>query len=284
MLGLRKTLYFTLLMNMLACGSQHENSRLNTIYGSLDLEFMTENLPGFGVVWLARGRNLLFPLCGASVVGETYAIMPKHCLESLGGEYQLWFDRSYLAIADQLDQQLEFAEGQVEFKGRLQIIPVLDKMLPVYPKETSSSWDGVYLAFEHSQELDNIPPVSEDEEGQAYLYSYSKALPLLRTGPCHFKREFPFILHDCDSLPGASGAILINKQTGERLGMHIQGAGRNDPLFYENHRRFESQDDFISTNCNRKALDQQESCRASLADKFYNRAIDFRLIGKGPKL
>lgn len=85
-------------------------------------------------------------------------------------------------------------------------------------------------------------------EGELALYGFPNGTPLSVAPGCHgiAGTSGVDVWHDCDSLGGSSGALLVNLREGKPVGLHHLGGGSNRAAFYKEKGRFESPEEMAA--------------------------------------
>lgn len=80
-----------------------------------------------------------------------------------------------------------------------------------------------------------------DQDGKMALYGFPNGIPLSVAGPCKGLKAKSGIdfWHDCDSLGGSSGALLVNVDQQKAVGLHHFGGGNNLGSYYLKNGQYE---------------------------------------------
>lgn len=89
---------------------------------------------------------------------------------------------------------------------------------------------------------------SGSASGDLALYAFPQSLPLTVAGPCQGQigSSARDVWHDCDSLGGSSGGLLVNQSEQKPLGLHHFGGGDNFGSYYSEQGRFELPEDMLA--------------------------------------
>jgi V8-like Glu-specific endopeptidase len=275
MKSLRKILCLSILF-LQACIPAQE-SRFSTIYGEIEGQFALTTHPGVGVLWFSREGKLLFPFCSAIVLTESRVLTARHCFKAFRPGLDIYFDPHYLASPGDWDDQIDLNSSQIEFIGQLQKQPdPADMTLLRLESTLATENDSMILTSNEAALVPVVRALDQDLPLQALLYSYPGGKPLIVTGPCPVSVQAERIYHDCDSLPGSSGGLLVDAATGKAIGMHVQGAGSNSSAFFEENGRFETRAELLESYCKSRSPDASGDCIKANDRIFHNSAIDIR--------
>lgn len=108
------------------------------------------------------------------------------------------------------------------------------------------------------------------------LYGYPSGVPLAESAACRgFASPFASLLfHDCDSLPGSSGGLIVSACGGAPVAMHAGSLAENDPAYLERTGHFESPGKRVASVCDTAV---EPRCFDVPA---YNEAIPLRSIAE----
>ena len=107
------------------------------------------------------------------------------------------------------------------------------------------------------------------------LYSFPHGIPLAKTSSCRGEVTDVHVYHNCDSLSGSSGGLVVGGLY--PLALHQQGPGRNSGEFYKEHGRFEDVEEFKEKSaCGNNDSGTEKECNKRIG---MNRAtrLDFIL-------
>lgn len=243
-----------------ACGSE-QLSTSSAIYDSLDIRLIhqherKENIWAQSVGALVYGTAELIQSlentsnCTGVAISQSLVVTAGHCLQREPFAYVF----NPLKIAD--DQGVSKGltldvpeQGSVGLKYEGALIPEAESFIQ------NPNW--LTLVYRDSQRdfavyrsqaplASSVRPLDifaeVQSEGELALYGFPKGVPLSLSSECRgiAGKSGVDVWHDCDSLGGSSGSLLVNTQEGKPVGLHHLGGGMNRAAFYKEKGRFET--------------------------------------------
>lgn len=288
---LRLGLYLSvslLAATLLGCGSE-TGSDVNSIIGSLDLRLLTieqnDESPNYAAVGNLMAslndpehpeRSFAIPYCTAIAIGTGYFLTAGHCEKD-----SVIVDQKQIAKAPEtnkievhtFDEQLRLYYGGKLIEEASESTSH-EKVKFVYQ---SKNYDFAVFydpSWQQGSAINIFESVNGKVDGAMEIVGHPHGLPKAKADNCHLKHrdDDGYIYHDCDSLSGVSGGLLING--GHAVGIHIQATAPNSGSFYRENSSFESSEQLANY------FQCETDCPEYLG---YNVGLSFESVGKDLK-
>ncbi len=246
---------------LISCrGSDTLPSQTKTLHGTADIHFLSDAeridvaqaMGVLSVVVTMGEERMASPFCSAIRISPHHILSAAHCYQE-GDE--LIFDTHYL-VAEGEQQNFRFvragSEVRLSFQGLFDSSyqPVLNEAQKVLgaPRYLDRKHDFVIWELEENRQGQalSLAKIADLKEAKGLkLYSYPNSQPLAVSEACSFLRteSETEILHNCDSLNGSSGGLLVDAH-GLAVALHSQGLGRNSWDHFQAKGYFEEENSF----------------------------------------
>lgn len=280
---MRSSLLILSLLTVTTACQKANDSSLNSLYEGLDLRLMSLGerdqdplAAAMGAMVYGSPDTIAFLENGSDCTGiaisPTFILTAGHCQQAEPFAYV--FNRDKIAL-DPKAESLQVAPGRMvrlQFQGDL--IPAAQAAI-----EKPQWLTRVYRDEKRDFSIYRRPTASSDPyidlfgtgsaKGNLALYAYPNGVPLTIAGPCRGEigSSGLDVWHDCDSLGGSSGALLVNLDEQKPLGLHHIGGGDNWGSTYLEKGQFESAEEFESR--------KREFWHTQAQEADWKRASDF---------
>jgi hypothetical protein len=272
-----------------ACRNGEESSP-KSIFGSLNGHFITKDnqdaMPiarNVGALY-ARSAKDMVQFCTAFNIDRDKILTNKHCFDAINyideffdkKDYSFYFSRNLMAnLPDSSQMQFGFEEnGEIQpfFVGDVEEDGQGDETLVDFRNPLHLSDDQLDVGLFKLQRSFG-DPVKFELEGSTrdvVLISYPGSLPKFVSNHCQILSESDSeVTHDCDSLPGSSGGLIVDAVTQKPIAIHKSGLPTSWPLkgeveLYKKSQRFQTRSEaaeayclsrpFLPGNCAQKML------------------------------
>lgn len=297
---LPQILKISLCMGIVGCGSAEQfqsMSSLNSIIDEMHLQLVTPNensrkhaigATGNIMVLLSdpedSNAKFVIPVCSGIRLTSEYILSAGHCAND---ESTLVFDQNQIASPEsnaklevhQFGDQIrlhydgeKIAQAQdATNRHPMKTVYVSDKYdLAVFKAPTEPS----FPALLKSQTASHVFSERIGSNQNLRVIGHPHGLPKTIADQCSQKSqdEDGYIFHDCDTLSGASGGIIIGQEGAYAL--HLQGTTPNSGNFYNENGRFETADELA------KRVDCDGECPKEVG---LNIGLSFATIAKDLK-
>jgi V8-like Glu-specific endopeptidase len=225
-----------------------------------------------------REGTVIFPYCSGFLVSPVHVLTAAHCARA-----GVVFNQRHVAAPGDLQKFSAVQSGptvRLVFEGKTISSPEDESSLerverPLYSSELLDFAVFALPAPSSSGYIDLALAAREgSREGEELvLYGYPSGMPLSQSSSCH-SAPSPIpgvLLHDCDSLPGSSGGLLMSASRGIAVAMHQGSLAENNAAYLERTGHFESPCDVRAQLCAPAAPTQAPAC---FDVPTYNRALD----------
>ena len=241
-----------------SCGEiKDSQARLSTAFDSFDFELVTLDTRNNDPLARTVGSiTFIEPLtsldneviytryCTGFKVSKKHFITNEHCMEDPG---KIIFDTNNIAVKKEDYTTYGFGDGfRLKYLGEIIREPIFEDLNNVLKETIIYDYDLDFAIYElpKSQWTDDFVDLRKISRGsksmaestkstnsknsnKAALYSHPTGSPLTKSKGCHYQKIDEWtITHDCDSLSGSSGGLLIDATTSQPLGLHHQGGGK----------------------------------------------------------
>jgi len=258
------------LHSMTGCsGNEAPNtSQPSTISGPSDIKLMTEADAAATQATVAVGnimlvlqdvanpaQNFAYPKCTGIQIGPHHVLTASHCHDA-----RLVFSKKQIALntAPETLTFNRFGETlRLFYDGEK--IAAADQAKDLQPMGDAAyintDWDfAIYYSAANLGEgfVDLFKAEEQTGELALALYGHPHSIPLSKAENCKGALDTATLdfFHDCDSLNGASGGLIVETAGGAPLAMHLSGPFNNSAGYYEEHGEFET----LSAQKNRALL------------------------------
>jgi len=264
-------------------------ARPEAIFGALDISLLNEMAarqvaPALGslmVKFTDPGTSVPFalPQCTGIQIGRRQVLTAGHCdrpkdyvfsknriarpedsgkieISTIGPDLRLTFSGELIASEIGDEGQVPTASPAI-FKDT-----ELDVAIIEFPYDLPPGW------------LDLRGTV--DDLSSLVHFGYPNGLPLAISTGCHglgTSSEAHF-RHDCDSMTGSSGGLIIDARSGRPVGMQLAAPGFNLSDFYLQNKHFESPEDFAARRgCSHTAFPNANDYAGCVQTRGLNAAV-----------
>ena len=287
-----------------ACRNGEESST-KSIFGGLNGHFITKEnqntLPisrNVGALY-ARSAKDMVQFCTAFNIEGDKIITNKHCFDAISfidkffdkKDYSFYFSRNLIAkLTDSNQMNFVFTEnGEIQpfFVGEVEEDGQDDETLVDFrnPLHLSDDLFDVGL-FRLSRSFgDPVKVELGDSTREVLLISYPGSLPKFVSNHCQILSESDSeVTHDCDSLPGSSGGLIVDAVSQKPIAIHKSGLPTSWPLIgegelYKKDQRFKTRSEateaycrsrpFLPADCPQKMLPLAANIATKLNSLFF---------------
>lgn len=224
----------------------------------------------------AEFGTVVFPFCSALRVSPRHILTAAHCARS-----DLIFDPKHVASPTDVSSFRVVTVGSIVrlfFEGETISTPRWQSSLPRLgePAYIDQELDFAVFSLPASSQAAFIDLSAAESAGERELslYGYPNGMPLARASHCHAtpSPRLGFLTHDCDSMKGSSGGLLVATEGGAPIAMHLRAEGMNEASYYQKTGQFEA----FGVACEEGSASNSTCTEAPL----YNEAVELSSVAR----
>jgi V8-like Glu-specific endopeptidase len=287
-----RTIFLFLLLT--ACGSTPQSSsHPSSLFGALDLVLLPESTAratasalGALLVQLhdpTSNQTFALPTCSGIQLSRRHVLTAGHCDRT-----NYVFSKNYIAAPTDLTSfQVSTIGPDVNLVFTGAMIPAEAADETQSPTTTAAVWkdttlDAAVLEFPHDLPAGWIDLFAADLPVSGLVhYGFPNGMPLASSTSCHRvpAADGAHFQHDCDSLGGSSGGLLVDSALGFPAGMQLAGPGVNLSSYYLANGHFETPEDFAARRgCTRDAFPDPTAFATCVRDRGLNTAVKLSAV------